>query len=116
MKDLECPYCKHEFNDDGDMEGYNQDSNHEFECPACEKIFMATISWSVDYSPFKTPCKNDNGKCEYIKQNRYPIVRFGKTVGVRCKWCEDRMEVPIDNAGAYGFTDEEIKKDMEYFK
>lgn len=116
MSDLECPYCEHGFNDDGDMDGYTQDSDHEFECPKCDKIFMATIDWSVNHSPFETPCKSDDVKCEYVRQVRYPLVRFGKTVGVRCRWCRDKKEIPIFNAEAYGFSKKEIEEDMEYFK
>lgn len=41
MKDMECPYCGHEYdvcNDDG--HGYDENTKHEEECPNCSKRFV----------------------------------------------------------------------------
>jgi uncharacterized C2H2 Zn-finger protein len=118
MSDLNCPYCDHDFDDTSDMEGYTEDSVHEFECPECSKIFMASISYSIHYSEFETPCKNDDRECEFIPLVRYPVVFFGKTVGVRCRWCGDKKEIPWEESAAYGFNLEELKNkiDEEYIK
>jgi len=46
---VECPYedCKKMFKYDGDYDGFTQDSQHEFECPKCEREFLATVYWDL---------------------------------------------------------------------
>jgi|GEM_PF-2875090 len=48
MKDLTCPYCKHEFDWDGDYP--EQDEEMEIQCPKCEKYFKAHASWMLIFS------------------------------------------------------------------
>lgn len=47
MSFTECPYCGFGFDYDGDNEGFTQDSDQEFECPKCEKTFIATVYWDL---------------------------------------------------------------------
>lgn len=59
MKDIECPYCGHDFdvcNDDG--HGYEEDKSHEERCPSCDKNFVFTTMISFTYSPAKADCLN----------------------------------------------------------
>lgn len=50
MSEFECPYCLKLSEYDGDYEGFTQDSEHEFECPKCEKEFMATVYWDLNFT------------------------------------------------------------------
>lgn len=116
MSDLNCPYCDHWFDDTSDMENYHEDSSHEFECPSCEKIFMASISYSIDYREFETPCLN-GCECEYVKTYRSPRVIQG-TVLIRCKWCGEEKGLPWEDAERYGFDMQKLKESAskEYLK
>ena len=48
--DLECPACLKMFDYDGDHEGFNQDSEQEFDCPRCETTFLATVYWDLCFT------------------------------------------------------------------
>lgn len=107
MSELICPYCDHGFDDDGDQD-YQQDALEEFECPKCEKIFMASISYMIHYSEFKTPCKNGE-PCDWGTMVRYPLLRFGKTVGVECRSCHDKKEIRWQEGHNFGYSASELE-------
>jgi len=47
MSTFECPYCGAMADYDGDYDGFEQDSDQEFECPTCEGEFVATVYWEL---------------------------------------------------------------------
>ena len=50
MSYLECPNCQKNFQYNGDYEGFDQDSEHEFVCPLCERHFLATVYWDINFT------------------------------------------------------------------
>ena len=47
---LDCPHCDKVFRYEGDCEGFDHDTDHEFECPYCEKKFLATAYWDICFT------------------------------------------------------------------
>lgn len=59
MGDLECPYCGHFYRprtDDGNL--CEEETTYHEECPKCEKVFVAMVSWLPTYSASKADCLN----------------------------------------------------------
>ena len=59
MKEIECPYCEHDFDlnhDDGAY--YDESDSRETECPKCEKSFMVHSYQSWSFTGEKADCLN----------------------------------------------------------
>lgn len=88
MKDVSCPYCKHEQDiDHDDGYGYEEDRTHEQECPNCKKRFAFTASRLYYYDAYKADCLN-GGKHNYKPTHTHPVV-FTKMI---CSMCDDERE------------------------
>lgn len=57
MSDLECPYCKHEFEDDGGEINYAAatapDSKTAVDCPKCEREMAVFVEWDPVFYTFE---------------------------------------------------------------
>lgn len=53
VSDIECPYCKHEYEDDGGETSRAAsevaNSTVDKECPECEKTFEVFVEWDPCY-------------------------------------------------------------------
>ncbi len=88
-KELECPYCDHEFDmDHDDGFGYEQDVTSQIECPECSKLFVFTTSISFHYCTSKADCLN-NGEHVFEITHTCP-KEFSK---MRCSMCEEEREL-----------------------
>jgi hypothetical protein len=94
MKDLTCPYCKHEFDvchDDGF--GYAESCRHEQECPECEKSFVFETSISFSYSEYKADCLN--GAEHALKLSSTQPKEYSM---MRCTECDyERKPTELEN-------------------
>lgn len=110
MCDLTCPYCEHEFDYDGDSE-VKQDSQLELECPKCDKVFVATAYWSLNFTDEeKAPCLNGE-EHSFKSICRHPLIIAGK-VGIRCEFCSEEKNIPWEDGERYGYDSEELKRDL----
>lgn len=82
MSGLECPYCEEDLDDPDDC--YEPDDVYEEQCPHCEKYFIFTLSYSVDYSSEKADCLNGSPH-DYQKINGGPHEYFVNKR--RCSMC-----------------------------
>ena len=89
METIECPYCKHEYDYNGDYD-FNQDDEWENECPKCEKFFMLTAWYEANFSSRQADCLND-GEHDYKPTRTLPL----EYVKLRCSVCGD--EKPLEN-------------------
>lgn len=82
----ECPYCGEDTESDLFCDEPLRDGeSSETECPKCGKMFMASASWSVDYTTWKAPCLNEEGNHDWKPVTGYPEEFFkGK---YRCTYC-----------------------------
>ena len=91
-KDIECPYCNHEFDlchDDGAY--YSESQNEEAECPECEKKFMVSTSISFNHYAEKAECLNDeNHKWEKKYDLRWSPHLSHKE---RCRYCDKERDL-----------------------
>jgi len=101
MSDFACPYCgaKHEY--DGDPMG--QDKTTEYQCSECDKLFLITCSYSVDYAANKADCLN-NGNHVWKDAIRTPYI-INRKIKQRCQGGCNREQ----NRTA---TEEEIQKEL----
>lgn len=93
MNNIECPYCKKEFEvcqDDGFAT--NDGEIYEQECPHCEKNFalVPSISWS--FSASKADCMN-GGKHSFMVEERLHPWNVGRPY---CLDCQKRITVDIE--------------------
>ncbi len=84
INDIECPYCGvgQEINHDQGF-GYEEDTAHEQECIACEKMFVFYTSTNFSYEANKADCLNGS-EHQYEATWIYP-VEFSK---MQCRDCE----------------------------
>lgn len=61
IKDLECPYCDHQFDHDEVSDSNpGQDERLVIECPECDKKFTTTSYWSLNFMDCeKADCLNE---------------------------------------------------------
>ena len=71
MKDVECPYCHHEYDYCND-EGFEQDSSWEETCPRCNKIFILRGWYVENYCESKADCLNGLADHDYQRTNTIP--------------------------------------------
>jgi len=105
--DLECPYCKKEFDinhDDGF--GYDEGVKYKIECPHCEKSFVFETSISFYYKPEKADCLND-GNHNWKLTATIPR-EFSE---MYCTMCGDHRELTPEEMKLY-----EINTKESYFK
>lgn len=62
MSRLFCPQCNKIFIYDGDYEGFDNDSEHEFTCPHCEAEFLATVSCTINFIGERLKEKSEDDK------------------------------------------------------
>lgn len=82
-----CPYCDKE-NEDPYIEGPQVDEVYEHECEHCEKTFVFTIDWSINYYEDKADCLN-GGEHNYEKICGYPKEYFENKR--RCSMCSKEI-------------------------
>ena len=95
MKDVDCPYCEKPIqinHDDGF--GYEEDYQHEYQCPHCEKNFIFWTTISVDHQAEKADCLND-GNHDYGKTKTIP-VEFAR---LKCRICGHEKPIPNNDVG-----------------
>lgn len=91
MSEIECPYCGDMMEWCGDPIG--EDETVEHECENCEKKFIFTVSYSVDYWPEKADCLNDG------EHDWEPIVGVPKEYykgRFRCKTCHHEKKEEVE--------------------
>ena len=72
METIKCPYCDIGIDIEHDDEyGYDDSTKHQYECPACDNVFVFTPSVSIYINPQKADCLND-GKHDYKMTNTFP--------------------------------------------
>jgi DNA-directed RNA polymerase subunit RPC12/RpoP len=88
---IECPYCGHEYQYDGDY-GFEQDESWEEECPKCEKTFMLTGWYVAEFRSDKADCLNGG------EHDMQPVKAFPKfwPNWVRCSMCGKEIKGEID--------------------
>ena len=91
METIECPYCGHEYDYDGDY-SFSQDETWEEECPKCEKLFMLTGWYEASFSSEKADCLN-GGEHDYKPVKHFP--RYWPDM-VRCSSCGHEIKGDID--------------------
>lgn len=109
-KELECPYCEHEFDinhDDGF--GYKEDITEEIQCPECEKYFVFTASITWHYEAYKADCLNGS-EHDYQLTRTIPKA-FSK---MRCTMCDKERELTEDERVRYCIpTKDEYTKSLK---
>lgn len=80
---IECPYCDHEMNDPDEC--HDPSDLYEHQCSACEKIFVFTVDYTINYYPHQADCKN-GGPHNYKKCVGAPAEYFANRY--RCVDCE----------------------------
>ena len=87
-KDVECPYCGHEFeicHDDGHAS--IEDEIYHEQCPKCEKNFVFTICYHISYREYKADCLN-GGEHDYQRTITFPP----ECARMRCTMCGDEKK------------------------
>lgn len=84
MRELECPYCKHD-NEVPD-ECHEQEENYECTCAQCGDVFMFNVSYTPYYDTFKTPCLND-GKHDWKPIRGFCMPEEYYEKQRRCSYC-----------------------------
>lgn len=94
MNDIECPYCGHDNEPDGEQ--HEQDVLHEMQCSGCEKYFGYTIGYIPVYNSRPMPCANDG------EHSWKPIIGAPKECfknKYRCEHCDEKKTIapPVNN-------------------
>ena len=84
MDEIECPYCQHTWNYDGD--GLGDDESEECQCEKCEKSFMIKASVSISYESTACPCLNGEDH-KFVDTRSFPRITYGK-IRMKCDYCE----------------------------
>ena len=95
MSEIECPYCGEDCGtpDEHESEGVLC----EMQCEKCEKNFVYSSSYYINYESHKAPCLN-GGEHVWDKMCGAPREFFERKY--RCKYCDEEKQ----------FTEKEIKK------
>ena len=67
--DIECPYCEHKNEHDG--ESYEENGNYQWQCRSCEKFFIMNPEHSIHFSTEKADCLN-GGEHSFRQQICFP--------------------------------------------
>ena len=87
MEYITCPYCKQEFEYQGD--GVDNNQFFEEECPECEKSFMVQAEYSVDFYSHKAPCLNGG---DHLWEAICGVPKEFFKDKYRCKWCKEEKK------------------------
>ena len=113
MKDIECPYCEHEFDictDDG--HGCEESFTYHEQCPACKKLFTFTTTLSFHYEADKADCLNGaKHKLSFVEQNF-----SGKRLNFRCKSCDRSYDTENHPVLEELFFSNKLSSDFEFYK
>ncbi len=74
--EIVCPHCGYKY---GDSWEYNNDDGNKIECECCDKKFILSVNFSVDYSTSKIDCEEEKKEHTYIFSHFYHKERkYGK--------------------------------------
>lgn len=91
-KDIECPYCEHEFdicNDDG--YGCDPSKLYEEECPECEKKFYFRSEVRLEYEA--QPSCRETGECQFCTNYSWDEIKKQQHKFEQCEMCGQKREL-----------------------
>lgn len=88
MVDFNCPYCGEDLGHPDDCK--ETDQTYDWTCDKCNKKFVFTLNYSVDFTTSKADCLN-GGEHNYTKIVGYPTEYFENKR--RCIMCDKEILV-----------------------
>lgn len=105
---IECPYCEAELDDPDDC--HKTDETYQHQCSNCDKYFVFTLDYTVNYYIDKADCLNGE-QHDWQRINGWPKMLFaGKR---RCSMCDEQRDGFLDDQDIKDLTEVD-ERDLEF--